>query len=165
MDFPAPHQLTPDEFVAALNPNGRRLSDRTVYSTCDLEGMDAGAQRTGYAKLRDGTLLSLRETDTAVFGRIGNYVAGFAGIIASRDTEIVVASEHAGKGVATALYRRFLERAPYYSSGGFTAGGEAVARAVHRQFVEEAVRAGEPVPERVLRCYTPDSRARQPARR
>lgn len=68
--------------------------------------------------------------------------------------ELIVAEEYQKMGIGTAMSRLFRELTDkYYPSGGFTMGGYAMTKKIHKQLVDEAIQRGENVPQKVLREY------------
>jgi len=70
-----------------------------------------------------------------------------------RDTDIFVAIDYQKLGIGTFLGQIYRSRFPYRASGGFTSAGKATVKKIHKKMVEQALVAGEEIPEEVLKDY------------
>lgn len=131
--------LTEDEYIARINPSGKRLEadDRPMIYAGDIEGAmppDAKPIR-GNHKTKDGRAVKLfRDTDTgAVWAQVDGQEAGFMQALSDGEIDLSVAQEYQGQGIGALLSYEYRKADPFAQSGGLTEAGERAARAAFRR--------------------------------
>lgn len=139
--------MTEDEYIAAVNPTGKRTSDEDVVIVHegDLDLPD-NAQLVEQFATKDGATVDVYSAD-------GNYYAVNAdGTVVGQierdgdETLNIVTVEAQGQGVGTGLATAMLRREPFAPAGSFSAAGEATRRAAFRRLQAEAEPAPAPTP-------------------
>lgn len=137
--------LSEDDYIAHINPTGRRLeeSDRPTVYAGDIEGaMPMDAQRVkGTFSTRDGAPVEVyRDPENgAVWAKVDGQEAGYATALSNTEVDLSVAQEFQGQGIGSILSTEFRRANPFMESGGLTEAGERTARAAFRRLQADGV--------------------------
>jgi GNAT superfamily N-acetyltransferase len=133
----------------------RQSGEKLDYVKHTEDGEDIARDERGYA-------LMLTEDEIAARGlqRFDTTIVAFDGVtpvgLVSDEfgtSGVWVAEPYQKMGIGLYLLREFSRTFPGRKLGQMTGPGQALSMALHRRFVEEAVREGKPVPEEVLKEY------------
>ena len=132
--------MTEDEYIAAVNPTGKRLSaeDRMILRTGDLDLPQGTTVVETYKDNSGNTVTVHRDTDGIMYAVRGNDVLGMMGPYEEGETVIDVVEDAANQGIGRGLAVAYLRENPLAQSGGFSAAGEANRRSAFRQLQREA---------------------------
>ena len=132
--------MTEDEYIAAVNPTGKRLSaeDRMILRTGDLDLPQGATVVETYKDNNGNTVTVHRDTDGVMYAVRGNDVLGMMGPYEEGETVIDVVEDAANQGIGRGLAVAYLRENPFAMSGGFSAAGEANRRSAFRQLQREA---------------------------
>lgn len=132
-----PVPRTEDEYIAAINPEGKRLSEQDVpaVSLKDLEAMAVpnGSTKVRSQRIKGGKTVAVWRTKlgdaiATVDGQTVGYIAP-----SSYDATLAhVAKEFQGRGIGNLLSRTYRASNPYAPTGGLTEAGERTARSTFR---------------------------------
>ena len=122
-------KLTESTFLRKVNPQNKHIEDSarpTIYAE-DMEGMADNAITV--ARFPD---MTIKRRGQEFYALKGKKVVGYIAPLSDKEIDLTVATGYQRKGIGSRLLEQFRASYPFFQSGGYTVGGLATEKRVHR---------------------------------